>query len=130
MTAFVLFIVGMCYFMFTAPNDEYDHQYYEKGLTFDRDYNREAQVFKDKAAPAISSDAQTLTLTFSQPVTSGSLTMSRPNNAKLDKTFALTGAGNTFTIPLKAIAKGRWQLVFDWQAAKKAYLYQKEVYLK
>jgi len=130
MTVFILFIVGMCYCMFTAPDDEYDHQYYEKGIAFDHDYNRQVQVFKDKAVPVIASDNQTLSLTFSQPVASGSLTLARPNNSDLDKTFVLSGARSSFTIPLKNIAKGRWQLVFDWHAGKKDYLYQKEVYLK
>ncbi|HZY39600.1 MAG TPA: FixH family protein [Mucilaginibacter sp.] len=131
MTAFVLFILGMCYFMFTAPVDDYDHQYYEKGLTFNHDYNRQVEVYKDHAVPAISYDGKNLTLTFSQPVTVGGVTMIRPNNSAMDKIYNLSdSAGNRYVIPLKNIAKGRWQLVFDWQASKEGYLYQKAIYLK
>jgi hypothetical protein len=131
MTAFMLFILGMCYFFYTAPLDAYDHQYYEKGLAFDHDYNREVQVYKDHAVPVIKSDNENLVVTFSKPVNSGKITMSRPNNSAMDRVFVVNNtAMNKFFIRLKNIAKGEWQLVFDWQAGKKTYLYQKEVYLK
>ena len=117
--------------MFTAPNDEYDHQYYEKGLAFDQDYNRETAVYKDKAVPVITVDREALTLTFSQQVSGGSVSLVRPNDATMDRSFVLGNAsGDELSIPLKSIAKGKWQVVFDWQAGKKSYLYQKSVYLK
>jgi hypothetical protein len=131
MTAFLLFILAMCYVMFSAPDDDYDHQYYEKGLSFDHDYNREKQVYTDKAVPAMAIDGKTLTLTFSQPVSGGSVSLVRPNNAAMDERFALNNAsGSKLLIPLKSMAKGKWLVVFDWQAGKKDYLYQKSVYIK
>ncbi len=53
MIIFVLFIAGMCIYMFTSPQDDFDQQYYEKGLTFNHDYDREQQVTKDHAEPLI-----------------------------------------------------------------------------
>jgi hypothetical protein len=50
---FVLFIGGMSVYMFRSPKDDYDPQYYEDGINFDHDYNRETQVNKDHAQPAI-----------------------------------------------------------------------------
>jgi hypothetical protein len=61
---FVLFISGLSYFMFRAPIDDYDHRYYEKGLTFDADYIREQQVSKDHAQPVIIVSADSLGFTF------------------------------------------------------------------
>jgi len=91
MIAFMLFILSMCYYMFTAPVDEYDHQYYEKGLNFDHDYDREVQVYKDHAVPLVVADADNLKLTFSQPVSSGKVTLSRPSDYTMDKTFDMRG---------------------------------------
>lgn len=63
---FVLFIGGLSYFMFAAPNDDYDHQYYEDGLNFDHDYNREEQVTKDQAQPKVEVDTCCIKLIFPQ----------------------------------------------------------------
>jgi hypothetical protein len=127
---FVLFISGLSYFMFSAPNDEYDHQYYEDGLNFDHDYNREAQVTKDHAAPVIEIDTCCIKLTFSQLI-KGEVRMSRPSSDARDTTFALDNKnGNPVLILTKHLAKGKWALVFDWKSDNKAYLYQHEVYIK
>jgi len=131
MLVFMAFIITMAVLMFLAPNDEYDHQYYEKGLTFDRDYNREAGVYKDHVQPVIKADSRFLTLTFAQPVEDGKLILTRPADARMDKTFLLNGStGNQVAIPLKQIATGHWQLVLNWQSSQKKYLYQQGIYIK
>jgi hypothetical protein len=128
---FMLFILGMCIYMFMAPNDEYDHQYYEKGLTFNYDYDREVQVTKDHAAPLIQSDAQYMKITFKQPVADGMVTLNRPSDAAMDKVFSLkSDQQNEVVIPLKQITAGKWQLVFEWESNHKKYLYQQAIYLK
>jgi hypothetical protein len=127
---FVLFIGGLSYFMFSAPDDEYDHQYYEDGLNFDHDYNREEQVTKDHAAPAIAMDTCCIKLTFPQAI-KGEVKLSRPSSDARDTSFTLDNtSGNPIEIITKHLAKGNWQLVFDWKSGGKDYLYQHEVYIK
>ncbi len=127
---FVLFIGGLSYFMFTAPNDEYDHQYYEDGLNFDHDYNREAQVTKDHAQPSIEVDTCCIKLSFPQIII-GKVRMSRPSSDASDTTIILDNKnGNPIEILTKHLAKGNWQLVFDWKSNSKAYLYHYEIYVK
>ncbi|MDR3695969.1 FixH family protein [Mucilaginibacter sp.] len=129
--AFMLFILTMCYRMFTAPVDDYDHQYYEKGLTFDKDYNQEVQVYKDHAVPVIKSDEDNIKLTFAQQVTSGKVTLGRPSDYTMDKVYDVkVNAQNEFTIPLQKVSKGHWLLVFNWESNHKKYLYQQGINLK
>ena len=127
---FVLFIGALSYYMWRAPDDEYDHQYYENGLNFDHDYNREKQVVKDHAQPIIEIDTCCIKLTFSQ-VIKGQLKMSRPSSDVRDTSFVLDNkSGNPIEILTRHLVKGKWQLVFDWKSDNKAYLYQQEVYVK
>jgi hypothetical protein len=128
---FMGFIITLAVFIFCAPNDDYDHQYYEKGLSFNHDYDREVQVYKDHALPIIKQNGQNVRLTFSQPVTNGSVTFSRPSNSKMDKTFVIkTSPTNEMIIPVSQVYSGKWQVVFAWESNHKKYLYQHGIYLK
>ena len=127
---FVLFIGGLSYFMFAAPNDDYDHQYYEDGLNFDHDYNREKQVTKDHAQPKIEVDTCCIKVTFPQKI-NGKVRLSRPSSDASDTTIILDNRdGSPIQILTNHLVKGKWQLVFDWISNNKTYLYHQEVYVK
>ncbi|WP_184547163.1 FixH family protein [Mucilaginibacter sp. FT3.2] len=130
MVLFMLFIISMCVYMFMIPEDGYDHQYYEKGLNFDKDYNKERQVEQDGARPLIHVSRKAVIITFTKPAL-GRVKFVRLANQILDKEFKLDSiAGNTIVIPVQSIAAGRWQLVLNWESNHKAYLYQEEIYIK
>ena len=128
--AFVLFICSLGYRMFTAPVDDYDHQYYEDGLNFDRDYTRERQVSRDHVAPLIVIGTNVIRLQFPQ-IVQGQVNFMRPSSDARDYSFPLDNRnGKPIEILTKNMAKGKWQLVFDWKSGHKSYLYQQEVYIK
>jgi hypothetical protein len=130
LTVFVLFIGGMSFYMFRAPKDDYDHQYYENGLNFDRDYNREAQVVKDHAQPLIVLNGNKIKFTFAEHV-KGKIKFMRPSDNLLDKAFTLNSdTGREQEISLDKFPSGQWQLVMEWESNHKAYLYHKEIYIK
>lgn len=126
----MLFIISMCVYMFLIPTDEYDHQYYEKGLTFNHDYNLEVQVVKDHAKPTIQINKNNIIMTFVNTI-KGKVTFARPSDATLDRSFTLiSDPKNEVIIPTKGIAAGRWQLVFEWKANQTEYLYHQEIYVR
>ena len=130
LAVFVLFIGGLSYMMFTSPVDDYDHQYYEDGLNFDHDFNREQQVTKDHAQPSVLVDSSGIKFTFPQAV-KGSVKFLRPSSDAHDISYALDNKkGSSIQFPTTHIAKGEWQLVFEWKSNHKEYLYHKEVYIK
>jgi len=130
LVVFILFIGGLSYAMFRAPNDDYDHQYYEDGLNFDHDYNREQQVTKDHAQPLIKIDTGCIKFIFPGKIY-GKVRMSRPSSDASDITVTLNNtSGDPIEILTKNLAKGKWQLVFDWKSNNKSYLYHQEVYIK
>lgn len=127
---FVLFISGLSYVMFSAPKDEYDHRYYEKGLTFDGDYNREQQVSIDHAQPVIIVRPDSVGFTFPLDV-KGRVKFMRPASDAADQIYPLDSrAGERVKIPAAKLLKGKWQLVFEWKSNGKAYLYQQDIYIK
>lgn len=129
MIVFMLFIILMCVYMFTMPTDDYDKKYYEKGLSFDQDYNREKQVITDNAQPTIEADSCCIEVTFPQHII-GQVKLSRPASTILDSVIAIDNKnGQPVQILTANMPKGKWQLTFNWTTNNKAYLYQKEVYL-
>lgn len=130
MILFMLFILAMCFYMFAAPTDDYDHQYYEKGLTYNQYYNKEMQVIKDHAQPIIKISGDYIFIKFKNPA-AGTLNIQRPSNNSLDKTYRFdSGESSEVHICIKSITKGRWQLIFDWQSNQKAYTYQQVITIK
>ena len=130
MIVFMLFILAMCVRMFLAPEDEYDHQYYEKGLNFDADYKRERQVVIDGATPQIAQQNKNIALKFIGPA-KGTVQFVRPSSQAADKTFSIgsDSKGNVL-IDGNTLQPGKWQLVLSWLSNGKAYLYRQEIYFK
>ena len=127
LAAFILFITGMSVYMFASPDDGFDHAYYEKGLDYDKDYNREALAVADHAQPEIRIAENGIVITFVQPA-KGEVQFQRPSSTAMDHVFPIDG--QTVIVPGSAIARGNWQLVLDWKSNGKSYLFQKEIYFK
>ena len=127
--AFVLFISGMTICMFRSPADDYDHQYYEDGLNFDHDYNREAQVTRDHAQPLITIVKDSIKFVFPQ-VINGRVRFMRPASDAKDLVYTLNNTnGGVLQFGTGKLNRGKWQLVVEWESNRKAYLYHQEVYI-
>ena len=130
MGIFMIFILSMCIYMFTMPADEYDHQYYEKGLNFDKDFDKEQQVYKDHAQPEINISGKQVSVAFIEPAT-GTIRFIRPSSEMLDQTFELnTHTGRETAMSVSSLVAGKWQMVLEWKSSNKSYLFQKVVYIK
>ena len=127
MGCFLVFIITLGVYMFNQTSDEYDHQYYEKGLAFDSVYNQRKQVVVDKVQPKISVEQSFLHVDFVEPA-KGSIRFERLADPSLNKVIAFTSTGqNTVDIPLSGFKTGRWDLSFQWVNKGRKYLYQKQI---
>jgi|SRR6185503_9714976 hypothetical protein len=130
MGAFMLYITTMGVYMFRQAPDDFDHQYYEKGLAFDSVYNQEKQVFTDKVQPKIKFDRNNLYVNFIEPA-DGSILFQRLADPNLDKLLAFkSDSGNVVNVPLNAFSRGRWDLTFTWKNGGKKYIYQQKINLQ
>lgn len=130
MILFMLYILSMCIYMFMLPVDQYDHQYYEKGLNFDKDFNKEKQVFKDHAVPLFRISSKQLYINFAAP-SRGNIRFIRPSNSALDTLVPIKlTSSNEQIISLGFLNKGNWELLLDWQSSNNSYLYQYKLYVR
>jgi len=130
MIIFMLFILSMCVYMFRMPADEYDHQYYEKGLSFNKDYDRERRVGVDHAEPSINQEGEHLVIGFKTPA-KGKISLIRASDKASDKAYPLqSGENNQVYVLLTGVKTGQWQVMLEWENQGKSYLYQQEIYIK
>ncbi|HEY9195203.1 MAG TPA: FixH family protein [Mucilaginibacter sp.] len=130
MGTFMMFIIAMGIKMFMIPGDDYDHQYYEKGLNFNHDLQKEQRVIADHMTPAISQAGQELHLQFAAKP-DGYLQLQRPSDQSLDKRIQLSADDHyAVRVPLNGLARGQWQLVLNWKANGGEYLFQREIFIK
>lgn len=128
LVVFVTFISAMGVYMFGQP-DDYDKQYYEKGLAFNADYVREKQVYIDKLQPEIRISSANLLINFVKPAV-GKIHFVRPSDRKMDQVLGLkTDQNDQVHIPLSQLAKGPWNLVIEWANGGRKYLYQQEIFV-
>jgi hypothetical protein len=127
LVVFVVFITGMSVYMFGTPQDDYDHDYYEKGLDFDKDYAKEENVVKYHAQPMIQLENEAVTIAF-HTVATGTIKFERPSNTGMDKLFKISAS--SFTLPDSELAKGEWQLTLTWESNGHDYLYHQKILIQ
>lgn len=130
MAIFMLFIISMGVRMLNSKTDDYDKEYYEKGITFDDDYKKEKQVTTDNAQPRIQITDSHVILKFKESAV-GYLRLNRPSDRRLDRQVQFTTNNDgMYKADLKLPAVGRWHIELQWQSKGKSYLYQQQAYLK
>ena len=61
----------------------------------------------------------------------GTVTLYKPDNKKLDKTFPLKlDSAYTQFIPKDSLVYGRWNIILRWQSDGTEYLKEKKIYIK
>ena len=130
MGTFMLFIIVMAVQMFRQSSDDYDHQYYEKGLAFDSVYNQEKQVVTDRVQPILRIEHEMLYIDFTAPA-EGNVDFERLADERLNRSVPFKAdADNKISIPLGEFRKGRWDLRFEWKNNGKKYQYRKQIIVK
>src|SRR5687768_8369260 len=127
MSIFMLFIITLVVMIFRQDKDSYDHSYYEKGLDFNNDYDREQQVVTDRAKPSVKLSGAMLKIGFAGEA-KGKVLFQRPSDEKMDKSIPFqSDPSGQVDIQLAQFARGQWQLTFEWSSGGKQYLYHQEI---
>jgi len=127
LAAFMSFVIFLVVLMFRAPDDSYDKDYYEKGLSYDQQYIQKQNVLDDDAKPEIKLEDTRVVISF-KAIESGKLTLYRPSDDKLDKVFELKS--EQIEIITKDLAKGEWKLIAEWNYKGKSYLYEQSIFIQ
>ncbi len=130
MVLFMAFIVTLV-FMMLGPHKAdslIDSDYYEKGQTFDADYNARHLAISDNMQANVRTDAAGLTVNFPVPVTY-KLSVRRLSDAAMDKEIKSDSAVLKLVIPKDRLKSGSWLLRIQYQANSKDYLFQEKIIL-
>ncbi|SKB29785.1 FixH family protein [Daejeonella lutea] len=130
MVLFMTFIVTLVVMMLGPHKADslIENDYYEKGQTFDADYNAKHLAITDKMQPTVSTDAAGVTANFPVPVTY-KVSVRRLSDAGMDKEFESDLAVLKLVIPQNQLKSGSWLLRIQYQANGKNYLFQEKIVL-
>lgn len=127
MALFMSFIITLAVLMIRSDSDDLvDANYYEKGIEYDKDYDRKSQLIKDHAEPEISVN-ELLKITFKSPAV-GNIRLIHPSDKTMDSTMNFnSGTGIQVEFPLANFRKGHWKVSLEWTSSGKSYLYDKNI---
>jgi hypothetical protein len=123
------FVVGMMSLVITAfrqTNDLVSEDYYAKELAFqDRiDARANSQWLKEPMQFEWLSVQKQLQLHFpeSAAMSTATLHLYRPSDARQDREFALQGSSDTLvSVDLSQLSAGFWRVQLDWEAGGRAF---------
>lgn len=130
LAAFMLFIISLGVMMVSGKKDALvDNDYYEKGINYNKVYNRKEQTRNDHAQPIVEVNPEMIRLTFKQQAR-GKATLMRTADKNLDRSIPFeSNAANQVVIPAHTLQKGSWRLIIEWTGNHKSYLYEQKIRL-
>ena len=129
MALFMIFIMSLGAVMIMRHDDDalIEDDYYEKGQSFDKDYQTKKDALDDKVIPLISVNQYGLTITFPIPV-KYQLICRRPSDYHMDKIFnGFTDEDRSIQIPKGELESGPWLLKIQYTVEEKNYLFEAEI---
>ncbi|HEY0054847.1 MAG TPA: FixH family protein [Pedobacter sp.] len=128
MAACMSYIIYLVIRIFLSSNDDLlDKNYYEKGQTYNTEYNAKQRAVDSHLLPEVDVNQSGLTISFQHPA-HYKLVCKRASDSKLDKVFeGDTDSNCTVSIPKTQLQKGPWNLHLEYKIAEVSYLVEKEI---
>ncbi|MGC3943030.1 MAG: FixH family protein [Chryseolinea sp.] len=102
--------------------------YYDEEIKFQSQIERERNTQQLEKRPSVELHGTELTLAWNQngPVTSATISLFCPSNAKMDRTFSLPEGNTSQILELAEMNKGMYRVKLRWTMDNKEF-YQEEV---
>ena len=131
--AIALFMSFILYFVIKVQsNSKYDNElvveeYYKHDARFQEEMERVQNAQDLKQKPIITKTDAGITIEFPQEFTpnqiTGTVSLYRPSNKKLDFDTPISLSNPTLLIPKSKLVGGQWDINMEWQYAGKKNLY-------
>ncbi len=132
MATFMLFIMTMVVYMFSVHGKDalVEDDYYEKGLSYNQEYNATQNVLDNDAQPLITINNSQIIVQLKDSA-SYNLKLMRPSAQKEDVALKgnTIGSSNLILIDRKLLSKGMWTFSIQWESNKKAFFFKKDITL-
>lgn len=127
--AFILFFVIKMTIDSKANHDLVTPNYYERELHFEAELAAQNRAKNMETPVNISIQPEGILLLFPEnyarllepSMVQGTISLSKPDNKKLDHELQLQLQGNSQLIPAENLVEGQWNMVLDWQFQGEAY---------
>ena len=125
---FMLFVMGMVFYMTQKKNELVDENYYEKGIRFQEELNKLNAIEGkdiDFSYAAISAEIQ---FKISAPSTAVKVQLYRASDSKLDQNMEVTtDADGKAVLSTSTMAKGLWQVKLEWAVNNSIVTFEKAI---
>lgn len=128
MVLFMGFIITLVVLMIKPHKADslIEDNYYEKGQTYDLDYNARRDARNDNMLPIVRPGKNALSITFPKPV-SYTITFRRLSDSHFDKSYQSDSARGEINIPNTDLPSGSWLLRIEYKGEERNYLYQDKI---
>ncbi len=117
-----------------ASNDLVVEDYYQKELIYGEVLAKKKNADTMKVQVKILNDEKGISLVFPNYISdndiSGTITLYKPDNKKLDKNIDFNLKQQQQLIPKNELISGNWEIFLDWKLNDTAYYIEKKLYIK
>lgn len=138
--AIALFMGFILYFVIKVQsNSKYDNElvveeYYKHDARFQEEMDRVQNAQDLDHKPIITKTAEGITIVFPQDFNAtqitGTVSLYRPSNKKLDFDTPISLSNPTLLIPKSKLVGGQWDINMEWQYNGKKYLTKEPIYIQ
>ncbi|WP_140486013.1 FixH family protein [Flavobacterium sp. GSA192] len=138
--AIALFMSFILYFVIKVQsNSKYDNElvveeYYKHDARFQEEMERIQNAQDLKQKPIIKYTSEGITIVFPESFASdkitGTVSLYRPSNKKLDFDTPISLSNPTLLIPKSKLVGGQWGINMEWQYDGKKYLTKEPIYIQ
>lgn len=126
----VVVTVSVGIYMVSQDTDTLDEEgYYEKGLDYEAIIAHKRNVLSDNAQPEITIKGNYLEFLFKKGDHQGEILLKRAADQQLDRVIPFVTTEQKYTLSLKDIEKGAWEVQLNWSSNGVPYYYQKRLYI-
>ncbi len=104
--------------------------YYEKGLDYESVIDHKRNVALYDAQPEITIRNNHIEFLFKEKSNQGEIILKRPSNQYLDKIIPFMITEPKYTLSLRDIEKGVWEIQITWDSNEVPYYFQKRIYIQ
>ena len=134
---FISFISFILFFIFRMSTDEranhdlVTEDYYRAELAFQKEIDDQNNAAKNSAQLSIQQTEEGIIIRFPQKLdytkVTGTVSLYRPSNKKLDTDIDLKLSSNQLLIPDKHLLDGRWDINVAWNYGNETYLFKEKL---
>lgn len=104
--------------------------YYEKGLDYEEVIEHQRNVSTYDAKPEILVKENYLEINFKENNNKGEINLKRPSNDLLDQSIPFNSSKKTYTLSLKDVQKGVWEIQINWEQNNIPFFFEKRIYVQ